>query len=737
MTLWENVWQQVAKEMPRQDPRPKSWGGFIGATLAALVIIAIWFPIRLIHEILKAIDLSEKPDHTKEAQQLFREAYSLSLDLPSKSEFARSVLERADLPRPLHDAFFEAFRNLYAENMMLTVPPIPADLEHLDGIRWRDRMRREIARMRARRALSRCVAPAVAAVEASTAALPEAPRRRRNHVAALDPGQTRPASSKASFARSTRSSSPRSPKRYIDNTYRISGVPRGKYAKPPKLDEPHHLDDPSPFLEGTPFAGILATPLPVDIPPEARTSHHWIVAGTGAGKTTALQYFIAKDLERAVRGECSIVILDSQRQLVEELWSLKLFAPGQPLDGKLCILDAADIEYPIAINLFDMHLDRLASLSPLDRERLTNSALEMYDFIIGSLLQAEMTSRQSTLFRFVTRAMFAIPNATINTFHDILKDGPAKYQQFIDTLDDTARRFFATDFNSNAQFKQPREQVTARLWAVLGNQTFLRMFSSQRSKIDFFTEINTPGKVILINAEKGLLKEEGTELFGRFFLALINQAAAQRSTIPAEKRLPCYVYVDECHNYIKNDPKIQVIFAEARQQKVGVILAHQFLGQIDPPVRAALNANTGIKMAARLDAADRSAMARDMNTVPDFIRDQTVGSFAVFMRDPTPTVLSMRFPPNPLSRFTHMRADEQAIVRDRNRTMYARRVPASDTPGEPPVNAAAPPPSGRSGKGRDPERCSDCSRDAATCPDSSGWRATCGDRPRPRHVEPC
>jgi type IV secretory pathway VirB4 component len=225
----------------------------------------------------------------------------------------------------------------------------------------------------------------------------------------------------------------------------------------------------------------------------------------------------------------------------------------------------------------------------------------MYEFIIGSLLQAEMTSRQSTLFRFVTRALFAIPDATIHTFHDILKNGTAKYQTLIDTLDDTAREFFATDFNNNAQFKQTREQVAARLWAVLGNQTFLRMFSSPRSKVDFFTEINTPGKVILINAEKGLLKDEGTELFGRFFLALINQAAAQRSSMPADKRLPCYVYVDECHNYIKNDPKIQIILAEARQQKVGVILANQYLGQIDPPVRNALAANTSIKMAARLD----------------------------------------------------------------------------------------------------------------------------------------
>jgi hypothetical protein len=698
VTLWENVWQQVGKEMPRRDPLPKTWGGFIGATLAALVIIAIWFPIRLVHELLKTIDLAEKPDHTKEAKLLFQEAYSLSCDLPSKSAFANSVLEYADLPRPLRAAFFEAFRGLYAESMMLVVPPIPVNLDDLDGIRWRDRMRREIARMRGN-TLAEMRKACLAAVEASAASLPKI---------AGDSEITSPLATLVKPGRFVESLVrpldaqlfPAFAERYLDNTYRISGVARGKHAKPPKLDEPHHLDDPSPFLEGTPFAGILATPLGTEIPQRARTSHHWIVAGTDAGKTTALQYLIAKDLERAARGECSIIVLDSQRQLIEELWGLNLFAPGQPLDGKLCILDAADIEYPIAVNLFDMHLDRLATLSPLDRERLTNSALEMYDFIIGSLLQAEMTSRQSTLFRFVTRAMFAIPDATIHTFHDVLKNGTERYQRYIDTLDPIAREFFASDFNNNAQFKQTREQVNARLLAVLGNQTFLRMFSSKRSKVDLFTEINTPGKVILINAEKGLLKEEGTELFGRFFLGLINQAAAQRTSIPKEQRLPCYVYVDECHNYIKSDPKIQVILAEARQQKVGMILAHQYLAQIDAPVRAALTGNTSIKMAARLGGADVAAMARDMGTVPDFIRDQRVGSFAVFIQDATPAgAISMRFPLDPLLRFKHMRADEQAIVRDRNREKYARHVPFSETSHKAPSTPEPPPPKG----GDDPD----------------------------------
>ena len=209
-----------------------------------------------------------------------------------------------------------------------------------------------------------------------------------------------------------------------------------------------------------------------------------------------------------------------------------MFAPGQPLDGKLCLLDAADVEFPIAVNLFDMKLDRIAGMSMLDREKLMNSALEMYDFIIGSLLQSEMTSRQSTLFfRFVTRALFAIPGTTVTTSRATCCKTVQKNINPPSTRRSDQPDFFASEFESSV-FRQTKEQVIARLYAVLGNATFLRMFSTPRSKIDFFEEINTPGKVVLINAEKGLLKEEGTELFGRFFLALINQAAAQRSTLP-------------------------------------------------------------------------------------------------------------------------------------------------------------------------------------------------------------
>jgi hypothetical protein len=67
-------------------------------------------------------------------------------------------------------------------------------------------------------------------------------------------------------------------------------------------------------------------------------------------------------------------------------------------------------------------------------------------------------------------------------------------------------------------------------------------------------------------------------------------------------------------------------------------------------------------------------MARDMNTTPDFIRDQNVGSFATFVRGVTPHAISMRFPQNALSRFARMTEAERMIVRQRNRQAYANPV---------------------------------------------------------------
>ena len=56
--------------------------------------------------------------------------------------------------------------------------------------------------------------------------------------------------------------------------------------------------------------------------------------------------------------------------------------------------------------------------------------------------------------------------------------------------------------------------MVRQLYGILSNTTFRRMFSHERSKLDLFSEMNS-GKVILIDTAKDLLKDNGTEVFGR------------------------------------------------------------------------------------------------------------------------------------------------------------------------------------------------------------------------------
>ena len=305
------------------------------------------------------------------------------------------------------------------------------------------------------------------------------------------------------------------------NVIRASGgdptEPRS-FTKAPKLPTRSEIKDPgdlvAAYLGGTPLANIFDQPVDFVLPAESRFEHHHIVAGSGHGKTQTLQYLIGKDLEAVETGERTVVVLDSQGDLIRKVSNLACFAPGGRLHQRIVVIDPTDVEWPVSLNLFDVGIDRLRGYAPLERERLTNSILELYDFVLGTLLAAEMTQKQSVIFRYVTRLMLHIPDATIHTLRELMEPGnEKKFAADIAKLAGTARHFFETEFASK-EFEQTKKQVLRRLWGILENQTFERMFSHPRSKLDLFSEMNA-GKVILVNTAKDLLKEQGTEIFGR------------------------------------------------------------------------------------------------------------------------------------------------------------------------------------------------------------------------------
>lgn len=447
--------------------------------------------------------------------------------------------------------------------------------------------------------------------------------------------------------------------------------PKG-FTRAPKLPSKSDIKQPEELLEtylgGTPLFDFFDQSMDFVLPTRSRFEHHHIVAGSGHGKTQTLQYLIARDLEAVAAGQRTVIVLDSQGDLIRNLAILAEFAPGGPLHDRIVIIDPTDVEWPVSLNLFDVGIERLSGYAPLERERLTNSILELYDFVLGTLLAAEMTQKQNVIFRYVTRLMLHIPDATIHTLRELMEPGSqVKFAEHIAKLQGTARHFFETEFSSK-EFEQTKKQVLRRLWGILENQTFERMFSHPRSKLDLFSEMNA-GKVILINTAKDLLKEQGTEIFGRFFIAMIAQSAQERATLPERARLPTFVYIDEAADYF--DRNIGLILAQARKFNVGMVLAHQYLGQLEPKLQEAFAANTSIKFAGGVSARDARTLAPMLYCDPSLIESQPKGSFAAHIRGVTQHALPLRFPFGYLERKPQMTPAEREALQERMRDRYA------------------------------------------------------------------
>lgn len=428
------------------------------------------------------------------------------------------------------------------------------------------------------------------------------------------------------------------------------------------------------YLGGTPLAAFVEMPLPFSLPLETRFEHMHIVGGAGHGKTQTLQHLIATDL--ATPNPPSLIIIDSHGDMLAGLERLALFDPtGGRLTERLVIIDPEDVEYPPALNMFDMGSQRLATYTPAQREQVEAATIELYDYIFRAL-SADLTSKQGVAFAFVARLLLTIPGATIHTLRELMEDqslsiDKSPFHDAIAQLDATARAFFEAHFFTKA-FADTKRQIARRIYDFIRNKTFERMFSSPVNKLDMFEAMNS-GAIVLVNTSKALLKSAASALFGRYMIALTLRAAFERVAIPPEQRRPAFLIIDEAADYF--DANVDALLTQVRKFKLGLVFAHQYLDQLDGGLRASFAANTAIKFAGGVSDKDARALAPDMRCKPDFITGQRKhdahSTFAAFVRNLTPTALSLSVPFGTLDRSPQMTADAHCLLREKNRGRYA------------------------------------------------------------------
>jgi hypothetical protein len=403
---------------------------------------------------------------------------------------------------------------------------------------------------------------------------------------------------------------------------------------------------------------------PLEFPLSARFEHTHIVGGSGHGKTQLLQQLILNDLDGVKSGQASIIVIDSQGDMLKNILSLSQV--GKMQDRLVLIDPVIDIQNPPALNLFDLGLKRLGRYDEIEQEKLINGAIALYEYVFGALLGAELTNRQGVIFRYLARLMMTVPGANIYTLMEFM-DKPNSVRPHLDKLDRSARYFFETQFFS-PDFDTTRHQILTRLWGVLSNRTLERMLDNEQNKVDLFEAMNK-GSIILINTAKDLLKQEGCEILGRFFIALIAQAVQERASLPEDKRLPTFVFIDEAQDYF--DESIESLLNQGRKYKVGLIIAHQNLDQFSQKLRASVMASTSIKLVGGLSAKDTAAFAREMGCEEAFISErrkhQKHTEFACVIRNHTREPRALAVPLGLMEREPRMSEKEREAMLSANR----------------------------------------------------------------------
>jgi hypothetical protein len=102
-----------------------------------------------------------------------------------------------------------------------------------------------------------------------------------------------------------------------------------------------------------------------------------------------------------------------------------------------------------------------------------------------------------------------------------------------------------------------------------------------------------------------------------------------------------------------------------------MVLAHQYLGQLEPKLQEAFAANTAIKFAGGVSAKDARSLAPMLYTQPDFIESQGKGSFASHIRGRTKHAVPLTFPFGYLEGLPRMLPADSKALRSKTRDNYA------------------------------------------------------------------
>jgi hypothetical protein len=138
------------------------------------------------------------------------------------------------------------------------------------------------------------------------------------------------------------------------------------------------------------------------------------------------------------------------------------------------------------------------------------------------------------------------------------------------------------------------------------------------------------GKILLVNLAKGSLGEDTANLLGSLLISRFDLAALSRANVNEEERTDYTLYLDEFHNFTTKS--LLQMLSELRKYRLSLVLAHQYLTQLDPVIRDSILGNAGTIISFRIGATDAEMIAQEF--APTFKQSDFTGlpNFHIYLK---------------------------------------------------------------------------------------------------------
>ena len=346
--------------------------------------------------------------------------------------------------------------------------------------------------------------------------------------------------------------------------------------------------------------------IPFGIKSKDRDRHMYVIGKTGMGKSTLLENMAIQDLRN---GE-GFAFIDPHGGTVDRLLD---YIPENRIKD-VVYFAPFDMEHPIAFNVMED--------VGYDKRHLVVSGL-MATF--KKIWEDAWSARMEYILTNTLLALLEYPGATLLGVNRMYTDKEYR-RKVVDNVKDPVVKDFWTKEFANYGDRYTQEATPAiqnKVGQFTGNPLIRNIIGQPKSSFDI-REMMDKKKILIINLSKGLVGETNMRLLGSMLTTRIFLAAMSRANLPAGElaKLPhFYFYVDEFQNFANQT--FAEILSESRKYKLNLVIAHQYIEQMEEEVRDAVFGNVGTTVVFRVGPFDAEVL--ETIFMPQFTKEDVVG----------------------------------------------------------------------------------------------------------------